>query len=62
MSAGNIQQFGTPADIYEQPANRLVVDIIGESIPLDSQVITAGEQTVSVQQQAGDVIDAHTVQ
>ena len=46
MSAGNIQQLGAPADIYEQPVNRFVADFVGESNLLDVQAITTGEQTV----------------
>lgn len=31
MSAGELQQVGSPSDIYEQPANRFVADFIGET-------------------------------
>ena len=31
MSAGHIQQIGTPRDIYEAPVNRFVADFIGET-------------------------------
>jgi spermidine/putrescine ABC transporter ATP-binding subunit len=31
MSAGRIQQAGTPSEIYYRPANRFVADFIGES-------------------------------
>jgi spermidine/putrescine transport system ATP-binding protein len=31
MSAGRIQQAGTPSEIYYKPANRFVADFIGES-------------------------------
>ena len=31
MSAGEIQQIGTPTDIYEAPVNRFVADFIGET-------------------------------
>ena len=41
MSAGRIQQIGTPADIYEQPVNRFVADFIGESNLIEAQVIEA---------------------
>ena len=39
MSAGKIQQIGTPADIYEQPVNRFVADFIGESNLIKAQVV-----------------------
>ncbi len=31
MSAGHVQQIGSPRDIYETPANRFVADFIGET-------------------------------
>ncbi|MFJ7932988.1 ABC transporter ATP-binding protein [Sporosarcina sp. NPDC096371] len=31
MDGGNIQQSGTPLDIYDEPINRFVADFIGES-------------------------------
>ena len=31
MNAGEIQQSGTPLDIYDEPINRFVADFIGES-------------------------------
>ncbi|PTE43753.1 spermidine/putrescine ABC transporter ATP-binding protein [Staphylococcus equorum] len=31
MKDGEIQQFGTPTDIYDEPVNRFVADFIGES-------------------------------
>ncbi|KRG10637.1 ABC transporter ATP-binding protein [Staphylococcus sp. NAM3COL9] len=31
MKNGEIQQFGTPTDIYDEPVNRFVADFIGES-------------------------------
>lgn len=31
MNAGEIQQSGTPTDIYDEPINRFVADFIGES-------------------------------
>ncbi len=38
MSAGHIQQIGTPRDIYEAPTNRFVADFIGETNLLVVQV------------------------
>ena len=35
MSEGEIQQIGTPTDIYNEPANSFVADFIGESNILD---------------------------
>lgn len=39
MSAGRIQQIGTPTDIYNEPANAFVADFIGESNILDGVML-----------------------
>lgn len=38
MSAGKLQQVGSPEDIYDRPANRFVADFIGETSFLQGQV------------------------
>lgn len=38
MSAGEVQQIGTPEQIYEVPTNRFVADFIGETNLLDAVV------------------------
>ena len=38
MSAGGIQQVGTPHEIYDKPRNRFVADFIGETNLLDVTV------------------------
>ena len=39
MDNGEIQQIGTPEDIYNEPTNAFVADFIGESNILDGQMI-----------------------
>lgn len=39
MSNGQIQQIGTPTDIYNEPANAFVADFIGESNILDGKML-----------------------
>ena len=39
MSAGRVQQVGTPSDVYERPANRFVADFVGETNLLEARVI-----------------------
>lgn len=39
MSAGEVQQVGTPDEIYEHPANRFVADFIGDANILETEVI-----------------------
>ena len=46
LSQGNVQQVGTPAAIYEHPANRFVADFIGQSNLLNVTVKTAGKTNV----------------
>ncbi|WP_142826189.1 ABC transporter ATP-binding protein [Planococcus soli] len=40
MNAGQIQQSGTPMDIYDEPINRFVADFIGESNIVSGEMIT----------------------
>ncbi|MDR7126795.1 ABC transporter ATP-binding protein [Pseudotabrizicola sp. 4114] len=57
MSAGHVQQIGTPRDIYESPVNRFVADFIGETNLLEvdvaritgdqAQVILPGGHTIT---------------
>ncbi len=45
MSAGEVQQVGDPADIYESPANRFVADFIGKVNLIDGEVTgTTGDK------------------
>ncbi|MFN3847643.1 MAG: ABC transporter ATP-binding protein, partial [Paracoccaceae bacterium] len=45
MSAGHVQQIGTPRDIYETPVNRFVADFIGETNLLEVEVVSiTGDQ------------------
>lgn len=48
MSAGRVQQIGSPREIYEAPVNRFVADFIGETNLLDVAVqsISAGQANV----------------
>ena len=42
MSEGEIQQIGTPTDIYNEPANSFVADFIGESNILNGMMLHDG--------------------
>ncbi|WP_246116713.1 ABC transporter ATP-binding protein [Denitrobaculum tricleocarpae] len=49
MSAGEVQQVGTPRDVYEAPRNRFVADFIGETNLLDVTVTSVtGDQALCV--------------
>ena len=47
MSAGEVQQIGTPTQIYDDPANRFVADFIGETNLIAAEVtaVTGGNVT-----------------
>lgn len=47
MSNGEIQQIGTPTDIYNEPANAFVADFIGESNILDGIMLRDGLVTTA---------------
>jgi putrescine transport system ATP-binding protein len=49
MSAGRIVQIGTPAQIYEHPANKLVADFIGQVNLLEGEVTESGAGGLTVQ-------------
>ncbi|MFK8081610.1 MAG: ABC transporter ATP-binding protein [Granulosicoccus sp.] len=58
MSAGRIQQVGTPADIYEKPANRFIADFIGDTNLIEADVLDISRDTASVRLATGCIINA----
>ncbi|MFT4012577.1 MAG: ABC transporter ATP-binding protein [Paracoccus sp. (in: a-proteobacteria)] len=48
LGGGEVQQLGTPTEIYEQPVNRFVADFVGETNFLDIEVleVAAGQATI----------------
>lgn len=58
MSAGEVQQVGTPADIYEAPANRFIADFIGETNLVAATVLATNEGSAQVQLVTGEMIVA----
>ena len=55
MSAGEVQQIGSPAAIYESPANRFVADFIGKVNLIPGQVIGSETGAVRVETKFGTV-------
>ena len=49
MSAGKLQQIGTPEDVYEHPANRFVADFIGETNLLEAVASAVDGDAVTCQ-------------
>ena len=55
MSAGKLQQVGSPKDIYTRPVNRFVASFIGETSFLPATVVARG-----VRLSTGDVVEVAT--
>jgi spermidine/putrescine transport system ATP-binding protein len=56
MSAGSIQQIGTPRDVYEAPTNRFVADFIGETNLLAVEVTSINAGIAQASLPGGQVI------
>jgi len=54
MSAGNLQQLGTPSEIYEEPANEFVADFIGETNLLEVEVLSKHTTSVTISIKGSD--------
>ena len=67
MNEGNIQQIGTPTDIYNEPQNSFVADFIGESNILNGKMIKdelvefVGHQFDCVDKGFGENVDVDVV-
>lgn len=48
MSAGQLQQLGTPTEIYEEPANKFVANFIGETNLLNVDVLAKSKEQATV--------------
>ncbi|MCQ3936847.1 MAG: spermidine/putrescine ABC transporter ATP-binding protein [Chloroflexi bacterium] len=48
MSKGQVQQMGTPVEIYERPTNKFVADFIGESNFLEGRIKSLSAKEASV--------------
>lgn len=55
MREGNIEQFGTPLDIYDEPVNRYVADFIGESNIVEGRMVK--DYVVNIYGQDFDCVD-----
>src|SRR5690606_10040935 len=49
LGDGEIQQLGTPSEIYEEPSNRFVADFIGDTNFLDVEVIAVDGDRATVE-------------
>ncbi len=48
MNKGNIEQIGTPSEIYNKPASQFVADFIGLANILDAEVVAVSPGTATV--------------
>ena len=60
MSAGELQQIGSPVEVYEKPANRFVADFIGETNLLNATVTNVVDSIVHCTLDNGETIIAET--
>jgi len=58
LGRGEVQQIGTPAQIYEEPANRFVADFIGDTNFLGVTVLAVEGGTARVRTPFGTEIEA----
>lgn len=58
LGSGEIQQIGTPAQIYEEPTNRFVADFVGETNFLEVEVLESTQQSATVRTPFGQIISA----
>ncbi|WP_322864864.1 ABC transporter ATP-binding protein (plasmid) [Aquicoccus sp. G2-2] len=60
MSAGELQQLGSPREIYEQPLNRFVADFIGETNLLGATIEGIDGTTARCRIEGGYAVDCPT--
>jgi putative spermidine/putrescine transport system ATP-binding protein len=48
LSAGNVEQFGTPFEVYNKPATRFVATFVGQLNTLKAKVANPANNTVSI--------------
>src|SRR5260221_2689254 len=58
MRDGRIEQFGSPASLYDAPVNRYVADFIGESNFFAGEVTAMAAERATVRTAAGFVVSA----
>jgi len=48
MSAGRVEQIGTPAELYDRPATPFVRDFLGQTVTIKGEVIRASDGAIGV--------------
>lgn len=62
MSEGQVQQVGSPSEIYEHPSNRFVADFIGESNFIEATVLSVADGLARCRSEAGHTIICRELQ
>jgi len=57
MSAGNVEQFGTPFEVYNRPSTKFVATFVGTLNTLHGKIVSAADRSVSVEGQVFKVAD-----
>jgi iron(III) transport system ATP-binding protein len=60
MSAGEVLQFASPKEIYEQPASRFVAEFIGQTSFFTGTAFDSPDDVVSVRLASGPVLQARS--
>src|ERR1700674_452454 len=58
MRDGRIEQFASPRELYDAPANRYVADFVGESNFFSGEVVEASDHGAAIRTSAGIVLAA----
>jgi spermidine/putrescine transport system ATP-binding protein len=58
MSAGKVEQLGTPEELYERPATRFVADFIGSTNLLTGRIDAVQGDVATVRLESGDRVTA----
>lgn len=56
LGSGEVQQLGTPTEIYEEPVNRFVADFVGETNFLEVQVLESASGRATIRTPFDQVI------
>lgn len=55
MNQGNVEQIGSPDEIYEQPGSRFVMDFVGRVNYLPATVLNCAEQSATIRSDDGGI-------
>ncbi|MBU5441691.1 ABC transporter ATP-binding protein [Paenibacillus sp. MSJ-34] len=60
MNKGQIEQIGTPQQVYQRPATKFVADFIGTANFIDGRVVEAAEDRLHIRTQTGIMMARNT--